>query len=623
LALLAVTAATISWGLFGGGLLAADRALPATSSSSAAPASGKAATAENPAATSATARRPEPPRLPEAPQPTKVEKPKGKTLSTTWYLITDEAEKIGYMNTALYQVEGQDPVCYRLEIRRFFKATSNDTQPGILEESIMQMDKDWTALSFTSNRHGIGTTTVSLEGAVADDKLTVTTTAGAEKRTSTVPVQGQPTFTGAFMMWVGRQDLEAGKMLKRTTIDERNGLFLAVPRMARALKKVEMQQEKEAKREYFVVGEQNGLVVNMNMVLTNGQLHRTDGQNNNLNLQEVAPAETLQMKLEGAVGWQNRVPGKTGDAFSSETFGYRLSLPAYPWLPISGGDGKFLLIDNLLGHDSLHLLVLPTGPGDPAVTAEKMYQGWIQMLGPTQDVASSKTTIDNLPALTYQGKAKVGGCDAQFKIVIVVRGELGFLIGDLQPWPAAAGGPEVFDKFLHSISWTKVFGRERGHWDGQDYVSDSAGFRVHLLANGWRLPEERSGVATNIEAVREDRSGLLTVSFENFGKEGTTLEQAGAAYEALIKKNVPGAGASTRKEAGLDGHPALLFSYEAKALDNEPTESRHLLALDKGQVVVLTLVTKKAALEANLKRFNEAVQSFKFGKPNETTEANH
>ena len=160
------------------------------------------------------------------------------------------------------------------------------------------------------------------------------------------------------------------------------------------------------------------------------------------------------------------------------------------------------------------------------------------------------------------------------------------------------------------------FGRERGHWVGELYVSESYGYRVRLLGPGWRLPQERSGVATNIEAVREDRSAVLTVALEATDPK-QTLEQAADAYAQQIKSAVPEAGNVSRREAKLAGQPAVMLTYDAKAIDKEPTESRHLIAVEGGQRYVVTLVVKKKSLEAGLKHFARAVESFEFGKPAE------
>jgi hypothetical protein len=148
-------------------------------------------------------------------------------------------------------------------------------------------------------------------------------------------------------------------------------------------------------------------------------------------------------------------------------------------------------------------------------------------------------------------------------------------------------------------------------------VSDSYGYRLRLLAPGWQLPQDRWGVATSIEAVRDDHSALLALSFEPADKDAT-LDRLAEAYEKRIKDRVPEAGPAERKAATLGGQPAVLLVYQAKAIDGEPTESRHVMALESGLVWTLTFVSKKGSLEENAKHFDEALKLFQFGKAAES-----
>ena len=567
------------------------------------------------ATSASSARAASPSGLPPELIPPKIEKPAGKLLSSGWYLITSEENKIGYLNQALYQVDGPAPAFYRLETRHFLKANPAETHPSFLSESIMFLDQDFNALRFTTTRHRVGSLE-TLAGEITGDQLAVTAGAGAEKHSFSVPVHDRPTFAGAFLLWVGKQNLEAGQPLRRSIVDETTGTF-SPQCFARATEKTEMRLEKSSNllSETYLVLEQNGPMTTAHALLPDGLLVRSDGRNYNLSLLEVPALEGAALKLDGAAPWNNQLPGLSGNSFTSETYGYKLTLPPYPYLPIATGDGKFFVLSSLTGGDAFYLLAFSLAPGAaPAAATQELYKSWAAAFDSIQDVASSTSTLDQLPATRWQGHARTGGHDLAFQVAIVVRGELGYLIASRDAWPFHAEVAKTFDRLLAGLSWTTVFGRDRGHWDGNQYTSDTFGYRLRLLAPLWRLPQERTGVATNVEAVREDRAAMISVTLVPL-PAAADLAQFVAAYQKSAETRVPGAANFQRQPARLDGRPAVLLTYQAKALDNEPTETRHLIALDGRLAYVLTLVTKKSALDANAHRFTDAADSFRFPKP--------
>jgi hypothetical protein len=560
--------------------------------------------------------------LPPLPAAPKLEKPAGKLLSTCWYLITCQDNKIGYLNQALYQLDGPAPLFYRLETRHFLKAALSENHPTVLSESIMFMDKDFNALRFTTTRRR-GGALETISGEVADGQLAVTVTAEGqktEKRSFSLAVTDHPTFAGAFLLWVGKQNLEAGQPLRRSVIDETSGAFQP-QRLARATEKVEMKLEKGGGllSESYRVSEQSGLMATGHLIAPDGLLVRSDGRNYNLGLIE-APPPTPPLKLDGTVAWENQLPGLAGHTFTSETYGYKLTLPSYPYLPVSAGDGKFLVFSNLTGGDAFYFLTFSVAPESVAGAAEKLYQTWAASFDSVQDVVTTTTTIDHLAAVVHQGHGRTGGRDFAFQVAVVVRGELAYLVASRDPWPYHPAVSKTFDQLLAGLAWTTVFGRDRGHWDGNDYTSDTFGYRLRLLAPLWRLPQQRTGVATNVEAVREDRAAMISVTLLPL-PDAADLDQFVAAYQKSAETRVPGATDFQRRLATLAGRPAALLTYQAKALDNEPTETRHLIALDGRFAYVLTLVSKKSSLEENVKHFTSAADSFRFPKPESPPES--
>jgi len=550
----------------------------------------------------------------EPAQPKNDEPPKPQLLRSTWFLLSHEAKKFGYLNKALYRVAGRGPVTYRLEIHRFLKVMATDKRPMYLETTSLEMDKDWTAIGFRTASNGVGVDATVTEGKIADGKLTVTETSGPRASTSTVKVEGTETFAGAFLDWLGSQEMAAGRTFVRRTIDEQNGLLTKSPRMARVLR-LSTIKTLTGPEEGFVVVEQEGGQVTGHLMRRNGLLVRSEGQNHNRVAQEVAASQGARLDLTGQVTWENRIQGKTGNALTSETFGYTVMLPSYPYLPTVAADGQFVAADNVTGRDGLHLVVKKVRAGN-AATARRLYEDWIHLVGPAEEVVETRRPVAGHPACIFRGKTTVDGRAATFQLATVVREHLGYLIGYIHVGAKGAGDAAVFRRFLGRLEWTRIFGRERGHWDIQDYVSDSYGYRLRLLAPGWRLPEDREGVATSIEVVREDRSAMLVVIHEPVDGNAT-LEETAAAYERRVSTNVPGANSLKQQRATLDGRPAVLLSYDAKAIDDEPTESRHIIAIENGRLTILTFVSKKASLEANLKHFTAAVKSFRFGKPAE------
>ena len=557
---------------------------------------------------------------PEPAQPEKPEPSKDKLLNMTWFLLSHEGHRIGYMNKALYRVADSGPVAFRMEIHRFLKTTAADKKPTYLEQATLEMDKDWTAVAFrtTSSGIGIGLGASTIEGKVADATLAVIETRDGRQTTSTAKFAGDETFSGAFVNWLGSRKLVPGKTFMRRTIDEHNGLATRSPHMARVLRQSAIKTL-AGEEDGFVVVEQEGGQITGHLLRQSGLLVRSEGQNHNLVAQEVRASEGARLDLTDDVPWQNRIEDKTGNTLSSAAFGYALTLPPYPYLPTVAADGQLISADNVTGRDGLHLVVRGVQAGD-ADAAKKLYEDWKRMVGPTEDVVESRRPLAGQPACFFKGKTVVGGRPATFQLATVVREHLGYLIGYIHVGTGPSGHAAVFRRFLDGVEWIRIFGRERGHWDGQDYVSDSYGYRLRLLADGWRVPEDREGVPTGIEAVREDRSAMLAVILEPV-EDGATLEEAVDAYELRARNNVPGADGLARQKLALDGRPAVMLRYDANAIDGEPTESRHVIALDDGRLTILTFVGKRNALEANLKHFTATVQSFRFGKPVEEAPA--
>lgn len=546
----------------------------------------------------------------------KAEPLEAKGPRVTWYLLSHEAEKIGYEVRALYEVTGQGNVAHRLVTHRFLKDAPEAGRAGFLQKSTMDMDADWTALAFTTSlKPPRGERTV-VEGRVADGKLTVTATCGPERLSSTAPVEGRPTFSGAFVEWLAGQEPAEGKTFIRRTIDEKHGVVGTVPSAARILQKARLEVAPGKTEDGFVVVEQNGAQATAHLLHAGGLLFRSEGQNHNLAAQEVSPLVGAKLEVTEAVTrWENHIPGKMDSVLSSESFGYTLKLPAYPYLATSMEDGQFLATESITAGDGYLIIVRPV-PNVEEEAVARLYADWGRSMGPLSDVVEGQTTVDKLPARLYTGRGAIGGRPCSFRLATVVRGHVGYLLAHLRVFPPSASDAEAFRTFLDGVSWSKIFGRERGHWEGPQYVSDSYGYRLQLLGPLWRLPEQREGVATSVEAVREDRSAMMAVMLEEPGAT-TTLDQAATAYEARIKAGVPGAADLKREATRLDGQAAVLLTYQAKAIDGEPTESRHVMALRGERLYILTFVGKLSTLEPSVKHFEQAVASFRFAAPPE------
>ncbi len=401
--------------------------------------------------------------LPPALTPPALEKPAGKLLSSGWYLITSEENKIGYLNQALYQIDGPTPAAFRLESRRFLKAALAETRPSVLSESIMFMDKDYNALRFTTTRRH-GAALESLSGQIADDKLSVTAASGSETRSFSLPVTGHPTFAGAFLLWVGKQNLEAGQPLRRSIIDENSGAFQS-RRDARATAAQEMKLEKGNGliSQTYLVEEQSGLMAAAHVFLPNGLLIHSDGRNYNLTISETDSVEGAALKLDGPVQWENQLPGLVSNTFSSETYGYKLTVPPYPALPVAAADGRALVLSDLTGGPAFYLFAfaLSSSAATPAA-AEKIYQNfWAAPFDSLHDVASTTSSLDHLPAALWQGAGRAAGRDFNFKAAVVLRGNLAYLIASRDPWPFHPAAAKKFDDLLSSLTWITSLPRDR------------------------------------------------------------------------------------------------------------------------------------------------------------------
>ncbi len=536
--------------------------------------------------------------------------PKGNLVHTGWYLLAHRDQKIGYRNEALFRLEGTDSIRYRLEVRRFLKPSPDARRVGVFEQSVLEMDGNWSARSLKTSRRGLGVQELKVQGRVRNGKLAGTVAHGGESTPFSVPVVGNPTFDAAFLHWLADEPVELGRTRVRRTINEREASVGPTPRMVRLLQKSRADTSR-GEKDIVVAAEQWGMRLTGLLLHSDARLYRAEGQNHDLTVQEIPAEQAASLELDGEVPWQSRIENLTGQAFSSSTFGYKLTLPPYPYVPVASEDGKALAAENVLEGNGIFLFArrMPPGPEGPF---RKLYALWTRTVGEPEDVVETDMELDGIAARRFRGNATIGGRRARFELVAAGRGGLGYLVALVALWPEPDLGDERFNDVLESLSWTRIFGRERGHWNGPEYVSDSFGYRVQLLGPGWRLPEQRSGVATKIEAVREDRSAVLAVLLEA-AEDGLTLEKAADETEARVKKNIPDAGPVRRGKTELDGAPAVVLTYEARAIDDEPTESRHVLALRHGQLYALTFVSKQASLEETEAHFDRAVQSFRFG----------
>jgi hypothetical protein len=527
------------------------------------------------------------------------------------YVLTLEGHKVGQQYLSLFRLAGSGPAIYRLEVNRFLKTNLSDKRATITEKCLLQMDGDFTALSFDTTRTDL-VGTVHLQGTVAGGQLKVTATVGEATRAWTAPVKDKPTFDAALLFALAAEPPVEGRTISRLTIDERYGLVGTAPAAARVMQRVSFRTPVD-QQDGFAVVEQRGNAVTAHLVDTKGRLVRSEGQNHNLSVQAMTERERQDLSLEGNVPWQNRLGNVAGRTLTSQAFGYALDLPSYPYVASVGEDGQVVMADSLTSDEAMHLVVVPLeeASGDDAKRRQALFATWCRMVGAVVDTAESQTTVGGLPALTVRGKITLGGRAADFETTLVVREHLGYIIGRLQLQPAPGPGDGAYRRMVDSIRWAKIFGRERGRWDKNTYISEAYNYCVELLAPGWRLPEERSGVTTSVESIREDHSALVAVMIAP-AANGATLLSVADQYEKDIRINMTRVTDLNRAATKLGGRDAVLLTYSAKAIDDEPTESQHVLTVDAGRLVVLTLVTKKTQLEANRAHFARARQSFQF-----------
>lgn len=557
----------------------------------------------------------ETPELPESPMPLTIERPTGKLLQTTWYLVTYEADKVGYVNRALYQVEGPGKAVYRAEVRRFLKSSLIAKKADVFEDAVMLLEKDFTALSFRFSRRGLDVEPVTLEGTVANGELKVNAASGSVTRTWTNRIQGRPTFVGALVFWLGSQEITEGAQFARTVISERSGTFQGKPVALRVVQKAKMILDNK-RQEVWLVSELNGVRSTLYFLRSDGRMYRSQGQNHNLTAKEVPLVEAAGLDLSGAVKWNNNVMLKVGEGLSSEAFGYRAKLPSYPYMPIVLGDGSYVIVGNSVGDDALFILASHVRAGDPQA-AERLYSA-TRLLGITGEPTKRETRIGDLPATVYKVKTKLNDREATARFAVVVRDELGYLIGHVAAWPSGPARHNVFESFLNTISWSTAYGREKGMWDGTEYVSYSHGYRVRLMAPGWQLPERRSGVPTNIEVASKDRSALISLKIAR-AQQGIKIQTPAANYRKMIETKMPGVANLSEKQTMLAGRRAIELAYDAKAIEGQPTRTRHVLAVKGKYLYILTFVGKLSTLDATEGRFAEVIESFKFGETDEST----
>jgi len=555
------------------------------------------------------------PELPEPPKPLTVEKPTGKLLQTTWYLVTYEANKVGYINRAFYQVDGPGKAVYRAEVRRFLKSSLTAKKADVFEDSVMLLDKDFAGVSFRTSRRGLNVDPVTLKGTVANGELKINATSGSARRTWTNRIQGRPTFGGALVFWLGSQEISEGSQFAKTVISERSGTFQGKPVALRVVQKAKMILDNK-QQEAWLVSELNGVRSTLYFLRSDGRMHSSQGQNHNLTVKEVPATKAAGLDLSGEVKWNNNVMLKVGTGIGSEAFGYRVHLPSYPYMPIVLGDCSYVIASNSVGDDALIILASHVRAGDPQAV-ERLYS-ITRLLGITGEPTKRETRIDGLPATIYEVKTKLNGRETTGKFAVVVRDELGYLIGHVAAWPSGAARHDVFESFLNTIAWSTAYGREKGMWDGTEYVSYSHGYRVRLMGPGWQLPERRSGVPTNIEVASKDGSALISLKIERTQQDIKT-QMLAANYRKIIEAEMPEVVNLSEKETTLGGQAAIELAYDAKAIQGQPTRTRHVLAVKGKYFYILTFVGKTSTLGATEGRFAEVIESFKFGEKDEST----
>ncbi len=536
-----------------------------------------------------------------------------KFVRADWSLVTFEDKKVGFINKEHRElhVDGK-LVGHRLIINRFMKMDLLQQRPTFHQESTLDMDASWQAVSFkTETRRDRDLTTIS--GRVEGNTLKVSITSGDETRTYETQMKSRPTFAGAFIQAIVASGLRAGMQYAVTTIDEATGSYSEAPRLARALQKTRVQSGDGA-AEVFVVLERSSIFETMHWVYPgSGRIYRSEGGAHHLSVRESSISESMGLKLEGTVEYQKRIAIQNARTLASDVFGYQLTMPAYPYMPVVFRDGLLVVFNNQTGHDNIMLMVVTTAAGG-AEAREQVFETYTKrMVGTTGEVRQTPARVGEIEGTQFDGSALVGSRQGWFRSTIISRGDYYYIFSQVGVWPSTPGqSAGKLNEVLSSVEWTKIFGRERGRWDGAVYISESHNYRLQLMADAWQVPQERGGVATNVEVVRDDRSALVAVELIELD-EGATLEQAVEQYGQRLRRNLPQAENIDRKPARIDNLEAVRLSYEARAIDDEPTESQHLLAVKGQHLLVLTLVTKKSDQAAdNRAHYQAAVESFRF-----------
>lgn len=551
-----------------------------------------------------------------APAATPADKhPQGVLNQAAWYLMGYEKHKIGYLNRALYALDGDDSgAAYRLEVRRFMRSSLSIAQADCLEESVMWLDASFGAMRFRTIRRLAGEPELTLEGAVADGRLNVEAVCGDQTRRWTVDAPAGATFGGALPIWLAGRNIAEGGAWTRTFINERNGSPSGNPVRYRTIRKAALTLDGK-RQDAWLVAEENGLARTLHVLCADGRLYQSIGQNHNQTLEEIDGNKAAGLKLDGDIKWQNAVPLKVGDGLSSEAYGYKLTLPDYPYVPLVANDGGLVLIANLLGDDVLAVVAAPIRAGDPQA-AERLYQV-TTLFGIRGEPTCSQKTIDGLTAQIRSATSPMLGREMGSRFAVVIRDDIGYLIGHMAAWPAKVDARDVLSRLLASVRWTRPFGREQGFWNGRRYESHTYGYRVELPSDGWRLPQQRKGVPTNLEIVRQDGAAVITLMVQP-AQAGITADAVAANYRKTIEQAMSPAVQVTQNACTLDGTPAVQLAYDANAIDNEPTCTRHIIAVNGNHWYLWTLVSKTTALKAAEAAFDATLKTFTFGADHES-----
>lgn len=544
-------------------------------------------------------------------------KAKPKFVRLDWSLIVFEDRKVGYVNKELNElhVDGK-PVGHRLIINRFMKLTMAEDTPTYHQKSVLDMDSRWRAVSFTTETHrGAELTTVT--GRIANGELATTITAGDAgdgSRTQKTKLQSPPVFSGAFLYAMAAEGLKIGATFSAATIDEQWGSYNAVQRQARVIRKTPVSSaDGKGAAEVFVIAERIGFFETVHWVHDNGRIYRSEGGVHHLSVRESGMHAARELKQDDKVEYQHRIPIQMGRTLDSDVCGYQLTVPDYPYLPLVFRDGTLVIINNQFGLDHIMLTVM-RAPAGGADEQRLVFRNFAGQLGLPTKAEESPITVDGAAGLRFTGSYNQNNREGWFETIVVSRGEFYYVFNQIGVWPAKRKPVgEILSDMIRSIKWTQIFGRERGQWDGPVYVSQSNKYRLKMAAEGWQIPQQRSGVPTSVEVVRDDRSALIAVEALELD-HGTTLQQAAAAYVARLQQNMPKAENLKQQSHKVGGADGLAVSYEAAAIDDEPTLSRHLLTIHEGHLLVLTLVTKKSAVDENVTHFEAVAESLRLDR---------